>query len=177
MTSGFDWAGNIAKYGGDNYNLGDLVNNTFAGVNYDYSLPTSTDTSSLWSNSFFGGGEGMGSGGGTDWLGMLRTAGKLGNSLGAFFAARGAAQQKDYIPTTQWLGNGLARTGYINNTANKQNKLDQVAGASNSIGQFFELFGKNKLNNTLDGTNEQYTSDFLNWLQNKQKEYGGGYGV
>lgn len=178
MTSGFDWAGNIAKYGGNNYTLGDLANNTFSGVNYDYSLPTSTDTSSLWSSSLFGGGDGISSGGGMNWMSMLRTAGKLGNSLGAFFGARDASKQSDYIPTTQWLGNGLARTGYINNTANKQNKLDQTAGAANSIGQFFELFGKNKLSGTLDDSSDnQYSDEFLSWLKDKQNQYGGNYGV
>ena len=164
-----DFLGDTSKYF-SNYTPSDLASNTFSGVNYDYSLPTS-DTSGLWGDSLMGGGKGLGSEfslGSLPWGNIIGTLGKLGAGIGGFISARGVNSMPDYIPTTQWLGNGLARTGFINNTQNKQNKLDQAAGATNALGQTFELF-RNRYNDKYnDGLNN---NDFGEWLNQQQKKY------
>ena len=124
-------------------------------VGADYSLPTqdfnfdtswlgSADTSSVGDNlSSSGGGFNLGS---LPWGKITNVLGKLGAGIGSGVSAYQSQQQPDYIPYTRWLGNGLAMTGYINNTANKQNKLDQAAGIGqilgNFPGNFFGLFNK-----------------------------------
>ena len=160
-----DFLGDTSQYF-SNYTPGDLTNNTFSGVNYDYSLPTS-DMSGLWGDSLISGGEGLGSGfslSSLPWGNIIGTLGKLGSGIGGFISARGANSMPDYIPTTQWLGNGLARTGFINNTQNKQNKLDQAAGAANALGQTFEL-SRNRYDKKSNNNN------FGEWLNQQQNKY------
>jgi len=100
------------------------------------------------------------------WDKIINTAGKLGSGIGGFLASRQAGQMRDYIPTTQWLGNGLARTGYVSNAANKQNYLDQAAGATNALsslfGKGFGIFGRGfgDTNNSSDDYNSTYWDDY-----------------
>lgn len=166
-----DFLGDTSQFF-NNYNTGDLANNTFAGVNYDYSLPTSTDVSSLYGQSLLGGGNGLNVGR-LPWGNIIKTLGQLGSGVGGFISAREAGKMQNYIPTTQWLGNGLARTGYINNSAIKQNELDKATGATNALGQAFSLLGNRFNTEDLNQDN----SDFGKWLQQKTKEYGNSNGL
>lgn len=159
-----DFLGDTSKYF-SNYTPSDLASNTFSGVNYDYSLPTS-DMSGLWGDSLIGGGEGIGGGfslGNLPWGQITNVLGKLGAGLGSGISAYQSGQQADYIPYTRWLGNGLATTSYINNTANKQNKLDQAVGSGQILGNFpgdlFGLFNK--------GTGEKNLTHDLRQVNNQ----------
>lgn len=88
------------------------------------------------------------------WGTIANTLGRLGSGIGAGVSAYQAGRQPNYMFKTNWLGNGLAATGLINNTQNKQNQIDQAFGAgnmlSNLFGKGFSLFGNggyDKLNN------------------------------
>ena len=173
-----DFLGDTSKYFG-NYTTGDLAGNTFSGVNYDYSLPTSVDTGSLWGSSTLGGGEGLVSDGfnlgNLPWDKIINTLGRFGSGLGTGIATlQSQNNQPNYYLDTQWLGNGLARSNLKSNQQEKQNRLDQLFGAgnmlSNIFGKGFGLFGNGSLNTNLTGNYNE--KPFLNWLQQKQDEYG-----
>lgn len=143
----------------------------------DYSLPTQDfnfDTS--WLNSGDTASTAAGALGNMDWGKIINTLGKLGAGIGGFISARQAGNMPDYIPTSQWLGNGLARTGYVSNAANKQNKLDQAAGATNAISSLFSkgygLFGRGFGDSNYTTTTDYNEQPFLNWLHEKQGQYG-----
>lgn len=141
----------------------------------NYSLPTQDynfDTS--WLNSGDAASSAGNILGNMDWGKVINTLGKLGSGIGGFMSAREAGNMPEYIPTTQWLGNGLARTGYISNAANKQNKLDQAAGATNALsslfGKGYGLFGRGFGDS--DYATDYNEQPFLNWLHEKQGQYG-----
>jgi hypothetical protein len=168
-----DFLGDTSQYF-NNYTPSDMVGNTFPGVSYDYNLPTNIDTSNMWNESVLSGGDGFNLGS-LPWGNIIGTLGKLGAGIGGFISAREANKTPYLVPTTQWLGNGLAKTGYVDMSKIRQNKLDQATGATSAVGQAFELFGnrlgKNKLDNI--GADNDYlaSSDFESWLNNKRNEY------
>lgn len=90
------------------------------------------------------------------WGTIASTLGRLGSGIGAGVSAYQAGQQPNYMFKTNWLGNGLAATGLINNMQNRQNQMDQAFGTGNMLsslfGKGFSLFGNggyDKLSNNL----------------------------
>lgn len=141
--------------GGSDYSaIGSGIDNYVKGINTDYSPISSAigdymgsaDTSSAMSN--IGGALKN-----ADWGKIVNTLGRLGIGIGSGIAGYQAGQQATYIPYTRWLGNGLAQTGYINNSQNRSNQLNQAYGAgralSSLLGQGYSLFGNNKLSSNL----------------------------
>ena len=100
-----------------------------------------------------------------DWSKILGTLGKVGSGIGGFIAAREAGKRPDYIPYTRWLGNGLAQTGYINNTSNKQNQLNKIFGTTNMLSSLFKngysLFGNNNFNDTSSLSGDIYNTESI----------------
>lgn len=107
------------------------------------------------------------------WSTIIGTLGKLGSGIGTGVASYQAGNEADYIPYTRWLGNGLAMTGYLNNSQNKQNRLDQAFGAGNMLSSLFSngfsLFGNGTSNNSLDELPTQYNIYDTNWYDDIYK--------
>lgn len=139
----------MGQYSGG-YNSSDMANGAFGNLynhplntsemnKLDYGLPTSVDTSNMWSN-FLDNIHGNSGG----WF---NTLGRLGTGiLGALGDYDSSSNQQAYIPYTQWLGNGLAKFSAINNTANKQNQQNQAYGNTLMLSSLFgpgkSLLGK-----------------------------------
>jgi hypothetical protein len=78
--------------------------------------------------------------------------GKLGRystGLATGLAAMQAQKKPDYMFTSNWAGNGLARMGTINNRANKADSLNRAFGAGDYINSLFrgKLGGTGTLDN------------------------------
>jgi hypothetical protein len=164
----FDFKSNIDKYSG--YNPNNLASNTFSGLNFnyplsagemntlDYSLPYTVDTSNVWDNF-------------VNNLNdyekrqqILGNIGRLGTGLATGLAAMQAQSKPDYMFTSNWAGNGLARIGTIDNQKNKANNLNRVFGSGDYINS---LFGKNL-------SSSKFNKDLNNWAwaDAKREQYG-----
>ena len=165
----FDFLSNIDKYSGG-YNIGDLANNTYSGLDFnyplsagdmntlDYSLPYSVDTSNAWGNF-------------VDNLNdyekrqqILGNIGRLGTGLVTGLSAMQAQRKPDYMITTNWAGNGLARMNMIDNQKNKANNLNRILGSGDYINS---LFNKN-----LSGSNFSGGLNNWAWADAKREQYG-----
>jgi len=158
--------------GGTDYSVGGAINDYTGGDGL--SNLSSNNIMSYDSLSGTGGGFNFGS---LPIGNITNVLGKLGAGALSGAGAYQASQQPTYIPYTRWLGNGLAQTGILNNSSNKQNQLDKAAGAGqilgNFPGNFFSLFNKPSLvnNETSDG---YYGYDIYNG--NLDDIYGNNYG-
>jgi len=152
----------------DNYIGGDGLSN----------LDTSWLSGAGDSLSSSGGGFNFGS---LPWGTIASTLGRLGSGIGAGVSAYQAGQQPNYMFKTNWLGNGLAATGLINNSANRQNQMDQAFGTGNMLsslfGKGFSLFGNGNYDklDTLPTSYNITGSDIYN--ANLDDIYGGNYGA
>lgn len=92
--------------------------------------------------------------GGLDTGMLLNTLGRLGVGIGSGVSAYQSGNKPTYIPTTRWLGNGLAMTGLSSNLANRLSNLDQAYGSgralSSLLGQGYSLFGNNELDSNIN---------------------------
>ena len=164
----FDFKGNMDKY--SSYDNNNLANNTFGGLNFnyplssgemnilDYSLPTTVDTSNIWGNF-------------VDNLNdyekrqqILGNIGRLGTGLATGIAAMQAQSKPDYMFTTNWAGNGLARIGTIDNQKNKANDLNRILGSGDYVSSLFDK--------SLSGS--KFNKDLNNWAwaNAKREQYG-----
>lgn len=165
----FDFLSNIDKYSGG-YNIRDLADNTYSGLNFnyplsagemntlDYNLPYTVDTSNAWG----------------DFVNnlndyekrqqILGNIGRLGTGLATGLAAMNTQREPDYLFTTQWLGNGLARTNTIDNKKNKSNDLNRILGSGDYVNSLF--------NKSLSGS--RFNKDLNNWAwaDAKREQYG-----
>ena len=80
--------------------------------------------------------------------------GRYGTGLATGLASMGAQSEPNYLFTTQWLGNGLARTNTIDNRKNKSNDLNRILGSGDYINSLF----KGKLGGT-DNLSTNLSSD------------------
>lgn len=164
----FDFLSNIDKYS-SGY-TGNLADNTYSGLNFnyplsigdmntlDYSLPYTVDTSNAWG----------------DFVNnlndydkrqqILGNIGRLGTGLATGLASMNTQREPDYLFTTQWLGNGLARTNTIDNKKNKTNNLNRILGSGDYVNSLF--------NKSLSGSN--FNKDLNNWAwaDAKREQYG-----
>lgn len=140
-TSGFDYAGNLAKYS-QGYNTSDMAKALYGmnNKNNGYILGGDADTS----------GKG----------GILANLGRIGLGAISSLGASNASSQQDYIPISNWKGNGLADISIMNNTENKQRQLGQNFGKTLMLGS---LFGNGK---GLQGIFGSQNNDLLNYLMN-----------
>ena len=79
-------------------------------------------------------------------------------------AAMQAQSKPDYMFTSNWAGNGLARMGTINNRANKTDSLNRAFGAGDYINS---LFGKSLSGSKLDKDLNNWA-----WADAKREQYG-----
>ena len=124
----------------------------------DYSLPYSVDTSNAWGNF-------------VDNLNdyekrqqILGNIGRLGTGLVTGLSAMQAQRKPDYMITTNWAGNGLARMNMIDNQKNKANNLNRILGSGDYINS---LFNKN-----LSGSNFSGGLNNWAWADAKREQYG-----
>ena len=96
-----------------------------------------------------------------DWGKIGRYATGLGTGLAAIQSQR----EPDYLFTTQWLGNGLARTNTIDNKKNKSNDLNRILGSGDYVNSLFRgnLGGTGNLSTNLSS---DIYSDYNPYISN-----------
>lgn len=104
----------------------------------------------------------------------FNTLGRLGVGLLGGLSGAQASSQQSYLPTTQWLGNGLARINMNNNMGNRQNQQGQAYGNTVMLGSLFgpgkSLLGKfggnlGRIYNDAYGDNDYYNTTNLQDIQ------------
>ena len=104
----------------------------------------------------------------------FNTLGRLGVGLLGGLSGAQANSQQSFLPTTQWLGNGLARINMNSNMANKQNQQGQAFGNTVMLGSLFgpsksllNKFGGNlgRIYNDAYGDGDYYNTTSLEDIQ------------
>jgi len=140
---------NYSDLYGNNYGtVGDSINNFVQGNSgSDYSAIgdainnyVNNNSSISSTNSAFGG---------INWGNALRKLGRIGIGTGTGLAAMSNESKPDYIMKTQWLGNGLANTGLIDQYNKKQKQLNKILGSGDFLSSLFagNLGGTGELQN------------------------------
>ena len=152
----FDWS-----YGGSP--VGDAIGNYMTGnTGSDYSIVGDAI------NNYVSGGDTSSAIGSTlgnaDWGKIINTLGRLGSGIGTGIATFQSQKQPDYYLDTQWLGNGLARSGFRSNKQDKRNMIDQLFGAgnitSNVFGPGYSLFGNSRNSGSFNTLPTSYNMDY-----------------
>lgn len=91
--------------------------------------------------------------------------GRYGTGLATGLASMNTQREPDYLFTTQWLGNGLARTNTIDNKKNKSNDLNRILGSGDYINSLFrgKLGGTGNLSTNLSS---DIYSDYNPYISN-----------